>query len=87
MPPAHFNCRSTTYASTPETKGIRDETYDAWLRRQPASVQDDIMGRARAQKYRDNPSFTVKKFVSRNGGWKKLDDIKTPKPRPKRAKR
>ena len=86
MPPAHFNCRSTTYAVTPETKGIRDETYNEWLRRQPASVQDGIMGKSRAQKYRDNPSFTIQKFISRNGGWKKLDDIKAPKPRPKRAK-
>ena len=85
LPPAHMNCRSTTYAVTPETKDLRKETYDQWLRRQPSETQNGIMGRARAQKYRDNPGLQVRKFVSRNGGWKKLDDIRPPKPRARKA--
>jgi SPP1 gp7 family putative phage head morphogenesis protein len=76
MPPAHMNCRSTTYALTPETSDIRDETYDGWLRRQPDTVQGEIMGQRRAELFRADPEATVGSFVSRNGGWKTLDQLK-----------
>lgn len=76
LPPAHMNCRSTTYALTPETRGARKVTYNQWLRSQKAEVQDQVMGVARAKAYRADDSIEISKFISRNGGWKTLDELK-----------
>lgn len=72
LPPAHMACRSTT---SPIRKGYPPParvTYDDWLRRQPASVQDDIMGPTRAKQYRAG-EVSVASFVdSTSGRYKKL---------------
>ena len=39
--------------------------YDTWLRRQPRSFQDEVLGKAKAKKFREG--LTLDKFVDRNG--------------------
>lgn len=61
-PPAHPNCRSTLVPIPNEealgiTRGTLDPgaarmTYDTWLRSQPASIQNAILGRTRAELFR-----------------------------------
>lgn len=68
VPPAHPNCRSTTVAeldgrlsamregATRASEGGQvdaNETYYSWLKRQPASVQDAIIGPNRGRLLRD----------------------------------
>lgn len=65
VPPIHINCRSSTI---PKLKGIdllaettraskggqvpATQTYYDWLKQQPATFQDDALGKARAQLFR-----------------------------------
>ena len=67
-PPLHVNCRSTTIARLPKEldfldKGATrssasgyvpaDQTYYEWLQDQPAAFQDEALGPARGQLFRD----------------------------------
>lgn len=78
MPPAHVNCRSTTIpkikgidlleGTTRASKGPKpgqvpaDETYYEWLKRQPASFQEDALGKSRYQLFR-NGGLTAQQFA------------------------
>lgn len=60
----HFSCRSTSIAllrgqtSLTGTRSSADGyvnanlSYDDWLKQQPASVQDDVLGKAKGERYR-----------------------------------
>jgi SPP1 gp7 family putative phage head morphogenesis protein len=48
----HPNCRCVMVPVTQATPPLR-ETGEEWLRRQPPDVQDSIMGRAKAEAWRD----------------------------------
>lgn len=70
VPPLHIRCRSTTIADLPDEGATRssedgyvagDLTYYAWLKRQPAEYQDEILGPARAKLLRDG-GLTAEKF-------------------------
>lgn len=51
-PPAHWNCRSFTIPATIVT--AEDiPTFYTWVKRQPAGVQDDVLGPARGREIRD----------------------------------
>lgn len=54
LPPAHYNCRSTI---EPLIVGIKtkepDETFAIWIRQQPDTVQNDLLGASRASQMRD----------------------------------
>lgn len=65
-PPAHIGCRSTTIKRLKGMKPPPRETYQAWLSRQPAIIQDDILGPARGKLFREG-KFTVQGFVDMRG--------------------
>jgi SPP1 gp7 family putative phage head morphogenesis protein len=51
-PPAHWNCRSFTIPAT--IVNVADiPTFYTWVKRQPAGVQDDVLGPARGRDLRD----------------------------------
>lgn len=52
MPPAHLQCRSTTTSILKGFPPPQRVTYGEWLRAQPASVQDEILGKRRGADYR-----------------------------------
>lgn len=65
-PPIHWQCRSTTI---PRIKGAPPPTREAhadWLRRQPPAVQDEILGPARAQLFREG-KVTLDDLVRQDG--------------------
>jgi SPP1 gp7 family putative phage head morphogenesis protein len=64
-PPAHFRCRSTTVAVLDDV-GPPEETYQDWLKRQPAEVQDDVLGPSKAKLFRDG-DLELDRFVDASG--------------------
>lgn len=69
------NCRSTI---APIVEGMDNEShpqYDEWLSRQPASVQDDILGKTRGKLFRDG-GLPMKGFVSRKGEELTLEELR-----------
>lgn len=85
-PPAHFNCRSimVAYFGPEFIVGSRasvngpvpaDLTYSDWLKRQPAAVQDDILGKTKGKLFRDG-GMTLDKFVDSQGKELNLDQLK-----------
>jgi SPP1 gp7 family putative phage head morphogenesis protein len=75
-PPAHIRCRSTTVAvlngepDAPET-----ETYQGWLKRQPTTLQDDILGKAKGQLFRKG-ALDLDRFVDRSGKELTLEQLR-----------
>ncbi|MBA5956248.1 phage head morphogenesis protein [Pseudomonas lactis] len=78
MPPAHIRCRSTTAAELDSrfdflkkgaTRSSKDgyvdagETYYDWLAKQPASFQDQAIGKARGKLFRDG-GLSVDRFTA-----------------------
>lgn len=68
LPPAHIQCRSTTVAELDgRFAALRqgatrragkdtvsaNETYYSWLKKQPASFQDEVLGKTRGKLFRD----------------------------------
>jgi hypothetical protein len=50
-------------------------TYNDWLKQQPASVQDDILGPTRGKLFREG-GFTVDRFTDRSGQEYTLDQLR-----------
>lgn len=74
-PPRHVNCRSTM---VPEIDGlapvpVRD--YGDWLRAQPESVQNDILGPARARLFREG-GLSVDRFTDSKGRVLTLEQLR-----------
>lgn len=74
-PPAHIGCRSTTIPALIGVEPVKRETYQDWLKRQPADVQDDILGPARGKLFRDG-KMTVDRFVDMKGARIPLSKLK-----------
>ena len=86
-PPAHVNCRSVMVAIlTPddlegETRASKfgpvpaDTTYGEWLRRQPASFQDEVLGRAKGRLFREG-GVPLDKYVDRRGSELTLKELR-----------
>ena len=53
QPPAHPRCRSTRVGIDPDYPPPRKRTYDQWLRDQSEEAQDEILGKAKADLFRD----------------------------------
>ncbi len=51
-PPQHFRCRSVRSPVLKGSKPPKQETYPEWIERQPADVQDEVLGKAKAKAYR-----------------------------------
>lgn len=70
------NCRSTI---SPLARGQAlpsMPTYDEWLRRQSAAVQNRVLGPTRARAYRKDSSLTMKSFVNRSGNLLTLKELR-----------
>jgi len=44
-----------------------DTTYDQWLRKQDDAFQNQVLGKQKAQMYRDNPKMTMDKMIDSDG--------------------
>jgi SPP1 gp7 family putative phage head morphogenesis protein len=82
VPPVHVNCRSTTIPKLPKEFDFLDEgatrsskdgyvaadqTYYGWLKTQPESFQDEVLGPSRAKLFREG-GLTAEKFAALNMG-------------------
>lgn len=65
-PPAHIGCRSTVRTILKGQEPAPRETYNQWLKRQPAAVQDDILGPARGKLFRSG-KITLDRFSDAGG--------------------
>jgi SPP1 gp7 family putative phage head morphogenesis protein len=74
-PPQHCNCRSTTYACLPGDDPAKEESYSTWLRRQPAEVQDDALGKTKGQLFRRG-GLEIEKFIDASGKGYTLDQLR-----------
>jgi SPP1 gp7 family putative phage head morphogenesis protein len=70
----HFNCRST---SAPLVRGEvpKDNSYDAWLRRQSKARQDEILGPTRGAIYRASGA-PIERFSNNRGKELTLAELK-----------
>ena len=66
QPPAHPRCRSTRVGIDPDYPPPRKRTYDQWLRDQSEDVQDEILGKAKADLFRDG--LTLDRFFDERRG-------------------
>lgn len=64
LPPAHMRCRSTV-AMWHDDMEI-PQSYEQWLRTQPRSVVEDILGKKKAQLFLDG-KVSLKRFVTPSG--------------------
>lgn len=74
-PPAHPNCRSTTAPVIAGLEPVKRQTYAEWFAKQPAAVQDDILGKAKGQLYRAG-GLTLDRFVDNKGRALTLDELR-----------
>jgi SPP1 gp7 family putative phage head morphogenesis protein len=84
--PAHFNCRSRTipYLGEFKTKGLRvssggavpeDVNYGDWLRKQPVSVQQEVLGVKKAELFRKG-GLPIDRFTDKTGREYTLDELR-----------
>ena len=69
QPPRHPACRSTSVPRLDAIPGVTPfemPSYQAWLKAQPADVQNDILGVAKARLFRDG-GLTIDRFVDNKG--------------------
>lgn len=71
-PPAHFNCRSILVGMAPDYEPPGDgqdpysESLDAWLKRQPEAMQDEMLGPTRAALWRAG-KLDTRSLLGRDG--------------------
>ena len=93
-PPAHIGCRSLRVpVLSDEFSDLRivgerasqdgpvrgDETYQTWLRRQPDSSQDEVLGKAKALLFRDG-NLSLDRFTNSAGDELTLDQLRKKEP-------
>jgi len=66
QPPAHPRCRSTRVGIDADYPPPRKRTYDQWLRDQSEAVQDEILGKAKADLFRGG--LTLDRFYNERRG-------------------
>ena len=75
QPPAHPRCRSTRVGVDPDYPPPRKRTYDQWLRDQSEEVQNEILGKGKADLFRDG--LTLDRFFDeRRGREYTLDELR-----------
>jgi SPP1 gp7 family putative phage head morphogenesis protein len=52
-----------------------DTTYDGWLRTQPKEIQEEVLGKTRAELYRSN-ELQVTQFINNKGEFYPLDELR-----------
>lgn len=75
QPPAHPRCRSTRVGIDNDYPPPRKRTYDQWLRDQSEAVQDEILGKGKADLFRGG--LTLDRFFDeRRGREYTLDELR-----------
>jgi SPP1 gp7 family putative phage head morphogenesis protein len=74
-PPRHPRCRSLLLPRR-DNVGSKHLPYGDWLRNQPEGIQDEALGKQRADVFRNNPKFDFQAFFKERGGFKTLDDLR-----------
>lgn len=75
QPPAHPRCRSTRVGIDNDYPPPRKRTYDQWLRDQSEEVQDEILGKGKADLFRGG--LTLDRFFDeRRGREYTLDELR-----------
>lgn len=75
-PPAHPRCRSLLLPRANNTDAAKHEPFGKWLRRQPGKVQDEVLGKARGDIFRQNGEIDFAEFFRKDGTYKTLEDLK-----------
>lgn len=75
QPPAHPRCRSILIPRR-DRDGNKHKPFGEWLRDQPEAVQDDVLGKARADIFRANPDFDFANYFREGGGYKSLAELR-----------
>lgn len=65
-PPAHVRCRSTMAPLRAGAAMPKRRTYDAWLKGQSSHVQEDILGKAKAEMFQRG-KLSLDQFVDASG--------------------
>lgn len=89
-PPAHVNCRSTVVPVVKGARELglpaatrasmdgqvaSDLTYGEWLRRQPLEVQEEVLGKKRAELFRAG-KLSLDKFIDEDGRYYTLEELR-----------
>lgn len=74
-PPAHPRCRSILIPRR-DNEGTKHKPYGDWLKDQPEAVQDEVLGKARADVFRKNPNFDFAGYFKEGGGYKTLGELR-----------
>lgn len=64
LPPAHIRCRSHITAVPIDWPGV-DETYGAWMKRQPKDVINDLVTRSALDKFRADKELTPEEYADK----------------------
>jgi len=78
QPPRHINCRSTSMPVVGDIEGVETyvpKSYQAWLKSQPAEVQNDILGVKKARLFRDG-GLNIDRFTDNKGKTLTLDELR-----------
>ncbi|MDD1452649.1 hypothetical protein NHF48_019730 [Sphingomonas sp. H160509] len=59
-----------------DNEGTKHKPYGEWLRDQPEAVQDDVLGKARADVFRANPDFDFAGYFKEGGGYKSIGELR-----------
>ena len=78
-PPAHPNCRSMMIPVLRGGGPVPDLDYTTWLRKQPASFQDDLLGKAKGALFRRG-GLDINQFSDGAGGELTLGDLARTQP-------
>lgn len=79
QPPRHVNCRSTSVPVLDPIPGVAPfefPSYVSWLRRQPAEVQDDVLGATRGKLFRSG-GLSIDRFVDNKGRTLTLEELRS----------
>jgi len=74
-PPAHPNCRSTTIGRVRGLEPIQRQTYNEWLKDQPEAVQNEVLGKAKADLFRSG-SLPLDRFTDPAGKVLTLEQLR-----------
>lgn len=73
--PRHFGCRSQIVEIPRNDDRVVQQSFSVWLARQPIAYQDTVLGRGRAQLWRDG-KITLSQLVSGDGNPLTLEQLR-----------
>lgn len=74
-PPAHPNCRSTIIPRVKDLEPIERRTYSEWLKEQPEGVQNEVLGKGKADLFRSG-AVSLERFTDPAGKVLTLEQLR-----------